>query len=97
VTGAVIVTTPQDVALMDVYKSVSMCQKMNVDILGVVENMSFFIDSAGVRTRSSAAAAARASRSSPRPRCSGRSRSTRWCASGATKPPSEIAEAISRN
>ena len=49
VTGAVIVTTPQDVALMDVYKSVSMCQKMNVDILGVVENMSFFIDSAGVR------------------------------------------------
>jgi ATP-binding protein involved in chromosome partitioning len=49
VTGAVIVTTPQDVALMDVYKSVSMCQKMNVNILGVVENMSFFIDSAGVR------------------------------------------------
>lgn len=49
VTGAVIVTTPQDVALMDVYKSVSMCQKLNVNILGVVENMSFFIDSAGVR------------------------------------------------
>jgi ATP-binding protein involved in chromosome partitioning len=49
VNGAVIVTTPQDVALMDVYKSVSMCQKMNVDILGVVENMSYFIDSAGVR------------------------------------------------
>ena len=49
VTGAVIVTTPQDVALMDVYKSVSMCQKMNVPILGVVENMSYFIDSAGVK------------------------------------------------
>jgi ATP-binding protein involved in chromosome partitioning len=49
VTGAVIVTTPQDVALMDVYKSVSMCQKLNVPILGVVENMSFFLDSAGVR------------------------------------------------
>lgn len=49
VTGAVIVTTPQDVALMDVYKSVSMCQKLNVNILGVVENMSYFIDSAGVR------------------------------------------------
>lgn len=49
VTGAVIVTTPQDVALMDVYKSVSMCQKMNVDILGVVENMSHFVDSAGVK------------------------------------------------
>src|SRR5437763_10421174 len=37
-TGAVIVTTPQEVALMDVYKSVSMCQKLNIPILGVVEN-----------------------------------------------------------
>ncbi|MBK8695213.1 MAG: P-loop NTPase [Deltaproteobacteria bacterium] len=42
-------TTPQDVALMDVYKSVSMCQKLNVPILGIVENMSHFIDSAGVK------------------------------------------------
>jgi ATP-binding protein involved in chromosome partitioning len=49
VTGAVIVTTPQDVALMDVYKSVSMCQKMNVNVLGVVENMSYFVDPAGIR------------------------------------------------
>ncbi len=49
VTGAVIVTTPQEVALQDVYKSVSMCEKLNLPILGVVENMSFFIDSAGVR------------------------------------------------
>ncbi len=49
VTGAVIVTTPQDVALMDVYKSVSMCQKMNVNVLGVVENMSYFVDPAGGR------------------------------------------------
>jgi ATP-binding protein involved in chromosome partitioning len=49
VTGVVLVTTPQDVALMDVYKSVSMCQKLNAPILGVVENMSYFIDSAGVR------------------------------------------------
>lgn len=48
-TGAIIVTTPQEVALQDVYKSVSMCQKLNVPILGVVENMSYFIDSAGVR------------------------------------------------
>lgn len=47
-TGAIIVTTPQEVALQDVYKSVSMCQKLNVPILGVVENMSYFIDSAGV-------------------------------------------------
>ena len=49
VTGAVIVTTPQEVATDDVYKSVSMCEKVNIPILGVVENMSYFIDSAGVR------------------------------------------------
>jgi len=48
-TGAIIVTTPQEVALQDVYKSVSMCQKLNIPILGVVENMSYFIDTAGVR------------------------------------------------
>ncbi len=47
--GAVIVTTPQEVALQDVYKSVSMCKKLNIPLLGVVENMSFFIDSAGVK------------------------------------------------
>lgn len=49
VTGAVIVTTPQEVALMDVYKSVSMCEKLSIPVLGVIENMSFFMDSAGVR------------------------------------------------
>jgi ATP-binding protein involved in chromosome partitioning len=49
VTGAVIVTTPQAVATDDVYKSVSMAKKVNIPILGVVENMSWFIDSAGVR------------------------------------------------
>jgi ATP-binding protein involved in chromosome partitioning len=48
-TGAVIVTTPQTVATDDVYKSVSMCQKVNIPVLGVIENMSFFIDTAGVR------------------------------------------------
>jgi ATP-binding protein involved in chromosome partitioning len=48
-TGAVIVTTPQEVALQDVYKAVSMCRKVQIPILGVVENMSYFIDSAGVR------------------------------------------------
>ncbi|MCU0692324.1 MAG: Mrp/NBP35 family ATP-binding protein [Polyangiaceae bacterium] len=42
-TGAVIVTTPQDVALQDVYKSVSMCQKVNIPVLGVVENQSYFV------------------------------------------------------
>jgi ATP-binding protein involved in chromosome partitioning len=48
-TGALVVTTPQPVATDDVFKSVSMCQKVNIPILGVVENMSYFIDTAGVR------------------------------------------------
>jgi ATP-binding protein involved in chromosome partitioning len=48
-TGAVIVTTPQEVALQDVYKSVSMCKKLNVPLLGVVENMSYFMDPSGQR------------------------------------------------
>jgi ATP-binding protein involved in chromosome partitioning len=41
--GAIIVTTPQEVALQDVYKSVSMCQKVGIPIVGVVENESYFI------------------------------------------------------
>ena len=36
-------------ALQDVYKSVSLCRKLDVPILGVVVNMSHFVDSAGVR------------------------------------------------
>jgi ATP-binding protein involved in chromosome partitioning len=46
-TGAVVVTTPQTVATDDVFKSVSMAQKLEIPVLGVVENMSFFIDPAG--------------------------------------------------
>ncbi len=42
-TGAVIVTTPQEVALQDVYKSVSMAQKVGIPLLGVIENESYFI------------------------------------------------------
>lgn len=41
--GAIVVTTPQEVALQDVYKSVSMAQKVNIPILGVVENESYFV------------------------------------------------------
>jgi ATP-binding protein involved in chromosome partitioning len=41
--GAVIVTTPQEVALQDVYKSVSMAQKVGISVLGVVENESYFV------------------------------------------------------
>ena len=42
-TGAVIVTTPQEVALMDVRKGIAMFQKTQVPILGIVENMSTFV------------------------------------------------------
>jgi ATP-binding protein involved in chromosome partitioning len=38
--GAVVVTTPQEVALADVRKSINMLKKVNVDVLGIVENMS---------------------------------------------------------
>jgi Mrp family chromosome partitioning ATPase len=40
--GAVIVTTPQDVSLLDVRKSVTFCKRINLPVLGVVENMSGF-------------------------------------------------------
>lgn len=39
VTGAVIVTTPQDIALLDAKKGIEMFRKVNVPILGVIENM----------------------------------------------------------
>ncbi len=42
-TGAVIVSTPQDVALLDATKSLRMFEKLEVPILGIVENMSYFI------------------------------------------------------
>lgn len=38
--GAIIVTTPQDIALLDVRKSINFCRKLNLSVLGVVENMS---------------------------------------------------------
>jgi len=41
--GAVIVTTPQTVALLDSRKGLRMFQQMNVPVLGIVENMSYFI------------------------------------------------------
>ena len=41
-TGVVMVTTPQDVALLDVRKALGMFRKLNVPILGIVENMSYF-------------------------------------------------------
>jgi ATP-binding protein involved in chromosome partitioning len=41
-TGAVIVTTPQDVALSDAKKGVNMFLKVSVPVLGIIENMSYF-------------------------------------------------------
>ena len=42
-TGVVTVTTPQEVALYDVRKGLMMFKKVNVPLLGVIENMSFFV------------------------------------------------------
>lgn len=46
VAGAVIVTTPQDIALADAIKAIKMFQKLEISVLGVVENMSMHICSA---------------------------------------------------
>ena len=42
-TGAIVVTTPQDVAVADVRKSISFCRQLDLPVLGVVENMSGFV------------------------------------------------------
>lgn len=44
ISGAVMVSTPQDIALIDVKKAIGMFKKVGTPILGVVENMSYFID-----------------------------------------------------
>jgi len=41
--GAVVVCTPQDVALLDATKAIAMFRKVNIPLLGMVENMSFFV------------------------------------------------------
>lgn len=43
ITGAVVVCTPQDVALADAVRALKMYQKLGVSILGIVENMSYFV------------------------------------------------------
>jgi ATP-binding protein involved in chromosome partitioning len=42
-TGAVVVCTPQDVALLDAVKAIAMFRKVNITVLGLVENMSHFV------------------------------------------------------
>jgi len=44
--GMVIVTTPQEIALLDVRKAVHMCHQMSIPIVGVLENMSYFSEEA---------------------------------------------------
>ena len=41
--GSIVISTPQDVALTDARKGINMFKKVNVDILGIVENMSYFL------------------------------------------------------
>ncbi len=43
VTGAVVVCTPQDVALLDATRAITMFRKVEIEVLGMVENMSFFL------------------------------------------------------
>jgi ATP-binding protein involved in chromosome partitioning len=43
ISGAVMVTTPQEVAIIDVIKGISMFKKVEIPILGVVENMSYYV------------------------------------------------------
>ncbi|MBF0462294.1 MAG: iron-sulfur cluster carrier protein ApbC [Magnetococcales bacterium] len=43
ITGVIIVSTPQDVALSDVKKGINMFKKVDVPILGIIENMSYFL------------------------------------------------------
>ena len=43
ISGAVVVTTPQEVSLLDVRKEITFCKKTNVPIIGVIENMSGFV------------------------------------------------------
>ena len=45
--GAIIVSTPQEVALLDVKRGIKMFDKLNVKILGLIDNMSFFIGDDG--------------------------------------------------
>lgn len=41
--GGIVVTTPQDVALIDVKRSINMFRKLNVPVIGVIENMSYLV------------------------------------------------------
>jgi len=42
-TGVILVTTPQKIALIDAQKALNLCKKLNIPVLGVIENMSYFV------------------------------------------------------
>ena len=58
-TGAVVVSTPSDVSLQDARKAIEMFKQMKVDLVGVVENMSYFVCRTAVTRLISFPAAAR--------------------------------------
>lgn len=43
VTGAIVITTPQELSLLDVRKCINFCRRLNVRVLGIIENMSGFV------------------------------------------------------
>ena len=45
--GIVVISTPQEVALLDANRGIKMFQKMNVNIIGIIENMSSFVSDDG--------------------------------------------------
>ena len=71
--GAVIVSTPQDIALLDARKAINMFRKVDVPVLGIVENMSYFCcPNCGHRTEIFAHGGARACAAQVRRRFPGR-------------------------
>ncbi len=87
-TGAVIVTTPSDVSLQDARKAIEMFKQVKVDIIGIVENMSYFVCPTAMR-RSTSSPRAEASA----PRCSSAYRF--WVPSSSTPTSAKAATAAS--
>jgi ATP-binding protein involved in chromosome partitioning len=73
--GAIIVTTPQEVALIDARKASTMFEKVNVPVLGLIENMSYFESPTESATTFLARAGVRVKRSASAFHCSARFRS----------------------
>ena len=90
-TGAVVVATPQQVALDDAVRAVRMFQQLGVPILGMVENMSYFVGPDGTRARRLRPRRHRKGRAAPRPAVPRRDpplpRATRQQRRRGTRPP----------